>query len=308
MALAEPLIGEGQGDHRFFLWYAQLTAAMSLYDLALIARAMSGFPAVRDLASTALHRCLAEEAMTLSRLGLTSTVDPARDIDGLRTLADARELPLQQIRARIWRAEVMLEGAAPPAQILSLLDDAERRQRRHRVANGIHTMLMNRNRGETLLRIGDRRAAEDLLLEAARVGRELAFTPIRISTTLARLYLLTDRLDDFCELGASSSTSEDVQQDPPAGSGGVLTLLAEVHRGTRPPTGPIASSSGSPSFAASASGPWPTETCASSRPPSPRRREPSATPSACCSPRSEPRSGRRHRPGRPPIDAIAPRS
>jgi tetratricopeptide (TPR) repeat protein len=231
VALAEPLIGEGQGDHRFFLWYAQLTAAMSLYDLALIARAMSGFPAVRDLASTALHRCLAEEAMTLSRLGLTSTVDPARDIDGLRTLADARELPLQQIRARIWRAEVMLEGAAPPAQILSLLDDAERRQRRHRVANGIHTMLMNRNRGETLLRIGDRRAAEDLLLEAARVGRELAFTPIRISTTLARLYLLTDRLDDFCELGASSSTSEDVQQDLTRGLAGVLTLLAEVHRG-----------------------------------------------------------------------------
>ncbi len=231
VALAEPLITEGHGDQRFFLWYAQLTAAMSLYDLALIARAMGGFPAVRDLATTALHRCLAEEATTLSRLGLTSTVDPARDIDGFKILADARELPLQQIRARIWRAEVMLEGAAPPSQILGLLDDAEQRLRRHRVANGIHTMLLNRNRGETLLRIGDRRAAEDLLLEAARVGRELAFTPIRISTTLARLYLLTDRLDDFGKLGASSSTSEDVQQELTRGLGKVLTLLAELHRG-----------------------------------------------------------------------------
>ncbi|MBK6515713.1 MAG: hypothetical protein IPG04_16840 [Polyangiaceae bacterium] len=38
VALAEPLIGEGQGDHRFFLWYAQLTAAMSLYDLNLAGR------------------------------------------------------------------------------------------------------------------------------------------------------------------------------------------------------------------------------------------------------------------------------
>lgn len=234
VALAERLMSEtseGHGDHRFFLWYAQLTAAMSLYEVALIARAMGGFPAVRDLASTALHRCLAEEALTLSRLGLTSTVDPARDIDGLRTLADAGELPLQQIRARIWRAEVMLEGAAPPHQILSLLDDAEQRHRRHRVANGIHGMLMNRNRAEVLLRIGDRRAAEDLLLEAARIGRELAYTPIRISTTLARLYLLTDRLDDFCKLGASSSTSEDVQKELTRGLGGVLTLLAEVLRG-----------------------------------------------------------------------------
>ena len=222
---------EGHGDHRFFLWYARLTAAMSLYDLALIARAMEGFPSVRELASTTLHRCLAEEAVTLSRLGLTSAVDPARDIDGLRALADRCELPLQQIRARIWRAEVMLEGAAPPAQILELLDDAERRHRRHRVADGIHLMLMNRNRAETLLRLGQRRAAEDLLLEAARVARAIAYTPIRISTTLARLYLLTDRLGDFCALGESSASSEDAQKELTRGLGVVLTLLGELHRG-----------------------------------------------------------------------------
>ncbi|CAN5916101.1 hypothetical protein BH11MYX4_BH11MYX4_28640 [soil metagenome] len=231
VALAEPLMSEGRGGHRFLLWYAQLTAAMALYDLALIARVMEGFPAVRDLASAALHRCLAEEALTLSRLGLTNTVDPARHIDELRTLADARELPLQQVRARIWRAEVMLEAAAPPSEILTLLDEAEQVQRRHRIANGIHTMLMNRNRGETLLRIGHRRAAEDMLLEAARVGRELDYTPLRINTTLARLYLLTDRLDDFCRLGSSSSSSEDAQKELTRGLGGILTLLGEVHRG-----------------------------------------------------------------------------
>lgn len=230
-SLAEGLMSEGHGDHRFFLWYAQLTAAMSLYELALIARAMEGFPAVRDLASTTLHRCLAEEALTLSRLGLTSAVDPTRHIDELKKLADACQLPLQQVRARLWRAEMMVEEAAPPSEILALLDEAEQLQRRHRIANGIHVMLMNRNRGETLLRIGERRAAEATLLEAVRVARELAYTPFRIDTTLAHLYLLTDRIDDFSRLGASASIAEDAQKELTRGLGRVLTLLGEVHRG-----------------------------------------------------------------------------
>jgi tetratricopeptide (TPR) repeat protein len=230
-ALAEPLLREGRGDHRFFLWYAQFTAAVSLYEIALIARAMEGFPAVRELATTPLHRCLAQEVATVSTLGLTSTAEAARHLDAFKALAEAQSLPLQALRALVWRAELAVEEAAPPAPILALLDEAEQLRRRHRLADGTHAMLMTRNRGETLLRLGRRRAAEDALHEAARVGRDLAYTPLRIATTLARLHLLTDRIADLSKLGEACSAAEDAQRELTRGTGRILTLLAEVHRG-----------------------------------------------------------------------------
>ncbi len=230
-ALCEPLIGEGHGDHRFFLWYARFTAAVALYDHALMARVMEGFAAVRELATSDLHRCLVEEAATLSSLGLTNTTEAAAQLERFRAAAQAHDLPLQQVRAVIWRAELSVEEAAAPEEILRLLDEAEHLQRRHRIAEGIHAMLMNRNRGEALLRLGRRHDAETSLHEADRIGRILAFTPVRIYTTLARLYFFTNRIDDASKLAETSAIAEDTQKDLTRGFGRVLAILVEVHRG-----------------------------------------------------------------------------
>ncbi len=231
VTLAEALMHEGRGDHRFLLWFAQFAAAVALYEVALIARAMEGFAAVRDLATTTLHRCLAEEAATVARLGLSNSSEAARQIECLRTLTASRELPMQQTRARIWRAEILVEEGAAPSEILALIDEAEQLQRRHRVAIGTHTMLMTRNRGEALLRLGDRRTAEHVLLEATRVATRLAYTPLRIHTTLARLYLLADRADELTKIVEVALAAEDAQKELSRGVGRVLDVVGKVYRG-----------------------------------------------------------------------------
>lgn len=229
VALAEPLLAGGRSDHRFFLWYAQFVAALSLYEIALLARAMEGFAAVRDLATTPLHRCLAAEAATASKLGLQNTHDATKQLDAFQEAA--RSLPLAQIRSRIWRAEILVEEGGQPTRILALIDEAEQIHRRHRIANGIHVMFMTRNRAETLLRIGKLREAEEALDEALRVGKELAYTPVRLLTTLSRIHAMKDRIDEVSKLADAALQAEDTQRDITRGAGRVLRLLVDLHRG-----------------------------------------------------------------------------
>lgn len=230
-AMAEPLLAHGTSDHRFFQWYATFTAAVTSYDIALVGRAIEQFGAVRELATTPLHRCLVAEADAVGSLSLASTAEATRRLDRFHELAWAHPMPLQQLRTLIWRAEVAVEEAVPPADILGRLDVAEQLIQRHRIAAGIHLMLMRRNRGETLIRLGRRREAEVVLRDDLRVAREIAYTPIRISTTLARMYMQENRVAEIDALVAEALTAQDVQKDLTRATGRLLRVLRELQTG-----------------------------------------------------------------------------
>jgi hypothetical protein len=234
VALGEALLGEGASDRRFLFWYAEFLVASSLYDFALLGRAMERLPVAREFATTPLCRCLAQEAATMPSLSLTNIADATRLVGAYFELAFAGELPLAQLRALVWTAEVRAEQAAPATEILDLIQRAEQVQKRHRIAGGIHAMLMRRNQAEALLRLGDIAGAEAALQEATEIAAELAYTPVRLFTTHTRLHLYTGRLDATRDLARRARASDDVQRDLTRVFGRVLDLICDVYFGEAP--------------------------------------------------------------------------
>jgi tetratricopeptide (TPR) repeat protein len=235
VALAEPLLGPGDGERRFLLGYAQFGAALTLHDAALIGRAQERFAGVRELACTPLSRCLAVEFAAVATLSFTRMADTAQALDALEAAVAPHPLPLSHLRLRTWRAEMLVEEAAPPAHALQLLEQAEQLHQRHRVCPGLHTMMMTRNRGEVLLRMGRLQEAEAALLEAARVGQQLAYTPHRIFTTLSRLYVYGGRLQELGTLARSVTEFDGVQRELARAFGRVALLLSDALAGRPSP-------------------------------------------------------------------------
>ncbi len=230
-ALAEPLLGDADGERRFFLWYAQLVAAASSYDPALMARIMERLPAVRALATTRLGRVLLAEASAIATLSLTNVGAAVRATEDYLAAATEAGLPLQRLRAITWRAEAALEQAAAPGPILAALEEAEALQQRHRIAPGVHAMLLARNKGEALMRLGRLHDAELSLREAARVGAEVGFTPFRIHTTLVRLYGYEGRIDDARALAEELLRGEGVHRDLSRAVGHIVLRLCDLAAG-----------------------------------------------------------------------------
>jgi len=230
-ALAEPLFGDSDGEHRFFLWYAQFIAAASIFETALMARLMERFAAVRELAPSPLGKCLAREALVISSLSLTNLAEAARRADEFLAASADVSLPVQKLRALVWRAEISLEEGTPPAQILETIEQAETLQRHHRIASGVHGMLLHRNKGEVLLRLCRLGEAEAAFLEAARVGGEIGYTPFRPFAALARLFSYGRRVEDSREIAGSLLKSEGHHRDLSRFLGQVMLLLCDVADG-----------------------------------------------------------------------------
>jgi hypothetical protein len=230
-ALAEPLLAEATPDDRFFHWYVRFTTAVALYDVALLGRAMETFASVRELPSAALGRCLALEAAAGSTLRLHDIGDAVRGTEAFAAAAGAIEAPLQQVRALVWRAEIAVEEAAPPQRILDTLERAEELQQQARISPGIHAMLLARNKGEVLFRLGRLREAEASLRTAERTGRALSYTPVRIHTTLARMFHLEGRYDELRVLGEEAGRSTDVQQEITRTAGELVLRLCDLRAG-----------------------------------------------------------------------------
>src|SRR5207248_3154122 len=124
-----------------WLWYAQLIAAATIFEPALMARSMERFATVRELASSPLLKCLSLEARVIESLSLTNVGEAARRADEFLAASAPLRLPLQKMRALVWRAEISLEEGAPPAKIVQMLEQAETLQRQHRIASGQHAMM-----------------------------------------------------------------------------------------------------------------------------------------------------------------------
>jgi tetratricopeptide (TPR) repeat protein len=230
-ALADQLLDYGNGGHRFFLWYARYIAAVTAFELALMARAFEQLPMVKDLAVCDFHRCLVAETQAISSLNLTNTVQAHRCLDELRTAVWERGLPMQRLRVLTWQAELLFEEGAPPEQVLALLEQAEELQRQYRIAKGIHLMFLLRAKGECLLRLGQHARAEAALLEALKLGHEISYTPIRLHTALARWYLRSGRIDDIERIAHDARRADDVQKEMTRTAGKLLALLVDVLRG-----------------------------------------------------------------------------
>ncbi len=234
VALAESLLGDGDGDDRFLLWMAQLLAAAGTWDGAIVARLMERAQRMCALATTPLNRCLTREAMALAGLSFTRLAESARQADEFLRVSATGALPLQQLRALIWRAEMYLEEAAEPSQILQMLEQAEGIHRRNRIADGVHTMLLYRNKGEVLARLARLDEAESALVEAARVGAGIGYTPFRIYTALARLYLQQGRHGDNRALAEQLLQSEGVHREPSHAFARIALQLCDVLAGEAP--------------------------------------------------------------------------
>ena len=234
-ALAEPLLTEADDEERFLLWYAQLVGAVSTFEAAMVSRLIERAARMCELPTTPLGRCLAREAMAAGSLGFTKAAETSRRTVEYLRIAETGSLPLHQVRALGWRAEVLSEEAAPPERILQMLEQAEAIQRRHRIVDGVHSMHFNRNKGEVLMRLGRLAEAEAALLEAARIGSELGYTPYRIYNVLARLYWQMGRIDDTRALAARLLLFEGLHQDLSRAFAGIVLLLCDVVRGSPPP-------------------------------------------------------------------------
>ncbi|HZA50056.1 MAG TPA: sigma-54 factor interaction domain-containing protein, partial [Myxococcaceae bacterium] len=218
---------------------AQLCTAVALYDAALSARAMEGFSAACDFATTPFNRCLATEAAATEALTLANIGEAVRRVDDFFSRASALQAPVHRLRATVARAEIAAEEAAPPEQILSLIAQAEAIHQRHRVDVGVHAMLMTRNKGEALMRLGRLAEAEETLHAAARFGADLSYMPIRIFTSLTRLHSYGARVQDTRALGEQSVRSEDAQREMTHAFGQLLLILCDVAAGA-PPAGWVA--------------------------------------------------------------------
>lgn len=229
--LAENSSHAANGDQRFFLWYTGLVAAAALYEHALIARAMERFASIKVLATTPLNHCLVDEAEAVASLGLNNLGQAIERVERLDLSANERGLPLQQVRAKIWRAELAIEEAAAPTRVLQLIEPAALLHHRARLADGMHTMLMRRNWGDTLVRMGRREEGIHLLVDAASVARAISYTPIRIHTSLARLYIQSGQLADVLALAEACEHADDAQRDLTRVFGRTVKLLCTMLQG-----------------------------------------------------------------------------
>ncbi|WP_373047514.1 sigma 54-interacting transcriptional regulator [Vulgatibacter sp.] len=239
-ALAEALFGAGDEDERFFLWYAQLTAAISVYEPAMVARLVERSAEMRALATTPLNRCLALEAACLCELSYARAGEASRSVEAFRAASVAAGLPLQQLRALAWGGEVAIEEAEPPPRILEALEQAERIQQRHRIADGVHSMHLHRNEGEVLMRLGRLGEAEAELLEATRIGSSVGFTPFRIYTSLARLYAQRGRIEGTRRIADELLRFEGVHMEHSRAFGRIARILCDVLEGKAEPGWPEA--------------------------------------------------------------------
>lgn len=233
-ALAEPLLTEADEEERFLLWYAQFVAAAATFEAAMVSRLVERAARMCELPTTPLGRCLAREAMVAVSLGFTHVAETARRADEYLRIAETGPLPLHRMRALCWRAEVLLEEAAPPERILRMLEEAERLQRRHRIVDGVHSMVLHRNKGEVLMRLGRLAEAEGALLEATRIGSELGYTPFRIYIVLARLHWQAGDVDETRALAERLLRFEGLHQDLSRTFAGIVLLLCDVVQGAPP--------------------------------------------------------------------------
>jgi tetratricopeptide (TPR) repeat protein len=199
---AERLLdAHGSAEDRLLLWVARFAVAFILNDRQLFERVVTSGQEVLQGHSAPVPRAV---ALLVGAIEAGLTGRPAlatRRFEEVIELCQGRDLSMFRGRALAHMADVLLDEAADPHQVLALAERARRVAHEHRHSVSVQTLLATWAEGEALLRTARFSEAERRLLQALSESDEVGWTPLPIAFSLARLYLLTGDAPALRKLG-----------------------------------------------------------------------------------------------------------
>ncbi|HKU37853.1 MAG TPA: sigma 54-interacting transcriptional regulator, partial [Polyangiales bacterium] len=183
----------GSAEDRLLLWIAQFAVAFVLNDRQLFERVTARGSEVLHGHELPVPRAIAQLALAIDAYLGGRPAQAARRFETLAELSEAHDLGLFKVRALSHLADGMLDDAADPREVLSLTERARRLAQEQRHGISIHGLVAIWAEGEALLRMGRFAEAEERLQQAFAQADELAWTPLPIALSLARLYGFTGR-------------------------------------------------------------------------------------------------------------------
>ncbi|HKP60373.1 MAG TPA: sigma 54-interacting transcriptional regulator [Polyangiales bacterium] len=183
----------GSAEDRLFLWIAQFAVAFVLNDRELFERVSARGHEVLHGHELPVPRAVAQYAMAIDAYLAGRPAQAARRFEALGDLSEANELSVFKARALSHLADAMLDDAADPREVLSLAERARRISQEQRHGISIQSLVATWAEGEALLRMARFAEAEQRLQQAFALAEELAWTPVLVGLSLARLYGYTGR-------------------------------------------------------------------------------------------------------------------
>lgn len=191
---AAPLLdAHGSAEDRLLLWISEFAVAFVLNDLQLFERVLERKHEVWHGHEQIVTRAIALFATALEAYLNGRSALAVRRLEELVELASSPDLSMFRVRALTHLADVMLDDAGDPREVLALTERARRLALEHRHGTSLHTLFAIWAEGEALLRLARFEEAEARLEQAMREAEELAWTPITVALSLARLHVLTGR-------------------------------------------------------------------------------------------------------------------
>jgi tetratricopeptide (TPR) repeat protein len=179
----------GSSEDRLLLSAAGFAVGFMLNDNQLCSRALARGSGTLSEQSPALLRAVALYlAGAEAVLGGQMAVG-VRRFQELLEVTEGRELSLFASQALTHLAEIQLEEAAPPREVLALTQRARKLARDNRHSVTLQLFLLTCSEGEALLRLGCFAEARERLMEALEQADEIAWSPVFVSFSLVRLYL-----------------------------------------------------------------------------------------------------------------------
>jgi hypothetical protein len=194
------LDAHGSAEDRLLLWIAQFAVAFVLNDRELFERISARGQEVLHGHELPVPRAIAQYALAIDAYLAGRPAQAARRFEALAELCEANELGVFKARALSHLADGMLDDAADPREVLSLTERARRLAQEQRHGISIQGLVAIWAEGEALLRMARFVEAEERLHQAFALAEELAWTPVMVGLSLARLYAYTGRSQQLREL------------------------------------------------------------------------------------------------------------
>jgi tetratricopeptide (TPR) repeat protein len=199
---AERLIdSHGSVDDRLLLWIARFAVAFVLNDQQLFERVLLRGHEVLHGHEAVLSRVIALFARAVEAVLTGRSALAIRRFEELTQLAQTRDLSLFLARALSHLADAMLDEAADPRQVLLLTERARRLAHENRHGLSVYTLLTAWAEGEALLRMAHFAQAQQCFEQALVQADELAWTPVMVALSFARLHALRGDTSALCQLG-----------------------------------------------------------------------------------------------------------
>lgn len=187
------LDAHGTAEDRLLLWISEFAVAFVLNDQQLFERVTSRGAEVLQGHEQPIARAIALYAVAIEAFILGRPALASRRLSELGDFSDLHDLTMFRVRAISHLADVMLEDATDPREVLALTERARRLGQENRHGVSMNGLLSLWAEGEALLRMGRFAEAEERLQQAFAQSDELVWTPMPIGISLARLYAFSGR-------------------------------------------------------------------------------------------------------------------